>query len=263
MILMNERLDALISQSLDNTVRHEAPHWFEPEADTKWLDQLRPQLDYRPGHRRRRLTLGVAASAVLLLGWQLGQQTLQAAILPSRVKFAAGASQILNQNVAPAQVTLEHPAPHRAIVVNHGNGRWRTIGWQEIHSQWRPVTLTARVAGITVTYHIVVGHAPGVVLFQAGEARLAQHLKNIPYSPKDTPTGAIARLPMHFPAYKTQGLGQPKVIVSLGHGRTVLALTYQVPSGSKTLYAPSGWYWWYGAPPVLRGIPAPWTTFPL
>lgn len=110
---------------------------------------------------------------------------------------------------------------------------------------------------MNVTYQIYTGDTPGIALSQAEEQKLAQYLATLPYSTKDTPAGAVARLPLSLPSYHAQGSGLAKEVLQLADGRTVLALTYPVPAGGHTVYVPEGWYWWKGAPPELQGIPTP------
>lgn len=184
-------------------------------------------------------------------------QTLSLVVAQTVVRLAAGASQIVYATVCPAEVSLQRPSPDTAVLVNRGPGRWLSIDWQLVQGHWQPTSISDRVAQMLMTYQIdVIPH--GVVLSQTEDRSLAQHLAALPYSAGDTPAGAISRLPLTLPPYKAQGLGQPKAVLHLGGGRTVLALTYQIKVKGATIYVPEGWYWWDGAPPVLTGAAQPW-----
>ncbi len=47
--------------------------------------------------------------------------------------------------------------------------------------------------------------------------------------------------------------GQPKLVLGLG-SQTILAVTYTPPFG-RTIYVPTGWYWWSAAPAFRRSRP--------
>ncbi len=184
-------------------------------------------------------------------------QTLSLVVGQTVVKLAAGASQIVYATVYPAEVSLQRPSPDTAVLVNRGPGRWLSMDWRLVQGHWQPESISDRVAQMLMTYQIYV-NPHGVVLSQTEERSLAQHLAALPYSAEDTPAGAISRLPVTLPPYKAQGLGQPKAVLQLGGGRTVLALTYPIKAKGATIYVPEGWYWWDGAPPVLTGATEPW-----
>lgn len=145
------------------------------------------------------------------------------------------------------------------MVVNHGPGRWRSVGWRQENGQWLPVNLRESLDGIIVTYRINTGPTtPGVTLSHRSKEQLVRQLKSDPGMSQVTVAGALQQLPVVLPKTTERLAGPARVLLRLNSRRAVLALIYPVATISGQRYVPDGFYWWRGAPAVLKGIAAPW-----
>jgi len=256
---MIEEADRRIRSALDATARAMAPHWWEPDADRLWMDRLWAARRAPAGRAGGRLfgALAVALAAVLAaLGIRHAVPVPRAtpSAVPPAELLLSETEALFNQTLAPTAVSIAEPAPGTATVTNLGQGRWKVVIFTHTGASWVPTTVDTVVAGLPVTYDVVPSSTtPGVLLSPATEERLASRLAALPYSPQDTQAGALARLPINLTGARPESaLGQPKVVLGLG-SQTILALTYTAttPLG-RTIYVPTGWYWWSGAPAFLR-----------
>lgn len=165
--------------------------------------------------------------------------------------LARDISALLYQPVDASTVTLTDRAPAEVIVTNRGAGRWRTVTFDDVRGTYLPVSLTTRVAGMTLTY--TVSATPPSVLLQNGEWQvLQQHLETMGYTAADSEAGALSRLPINLTqATLVADGGTPKELFKLARASLlVLAYPATAPNG-KTVYAPVGWYWWADTPSIL------------
>lgn len=260
-----EHLDAAIARALQEDTRQAAPEWSAPDADWTFFQAVvaaSPRRARRSGSWRWVGAAAVLAIAVGVLPRLLVRPSGPASPpSPLAVSLAQDAGAMLNQRISPSRVSVTQPAPGQAVLANSGAGRWRRVAFREVSGTWAPTAVVTVVAGLTLTYQVNRGPTdPSVVLSAKSMTVLEQHLAHQAYSSADSQRGALARLPIQLgaatPQYQTTPANQDKLLLQEGSMK-VLALTYVVKTPSGTVFAPVGWFWWAGAPPIMQGAAAP------
>ena len=255
--------DAALRRAITDEVAALRPTWFAAEADWDFASVV---LQRAQTVRRRRSAWRWAASlaAVVLVGIGLlhvGTSRSGAGTAALAATLAQDAGSMLNETIPAASVRATESGSD-ATLVNTTPGRWRTMAFRLSGGVWEPVSITTVVAGISVTYQAGLGPTnPGVLLPTSSRVALEHRLAQLPYSPADSQQGALARLPINLgaaaPLYATTPANQAKLLLQLGPAR-ILALTYPVKTTTgQEAYVPVGWYWWTGAPPIMKGSPSP------
>ncbi len=142
-------------------------------------------------------------------------------------------------------------------LTNLQRGRWRTVRFLLVGQVPIPKEVVSVWNGQTLIYRIGTnqqGQAQSVVLPESQIRRLTRYAQTLSYSTQDSQAGAIAALPIDLAGYQSAHPGAPKLIVENG-SQTLLALTYQVPTSSYTIYLPIGWYWWQKGPQIISSMP--------
>ncbi len=265
---MSDHWDARLKEALNRDVADLSPRWSRPEADADWFARVVSEAQRIPRWRARFgdvRSLGlraVAGAAAVALFFGLGHyfNARGTAGTPVLDVLAQDTAAILNQPVTPANVSLSEPTAQTALLTNLGGGHWNTILFKMVGTNWVPVSVTDKVAGLTLTYEVATGpNDPGVLLPYAEMKEIEQHLGAMPYNAaKDSQQGALERMPMNFSgALLQKSLDQAKLVLTLGN-QEILALTYITKTASGQLvFLPIGWYWWKGAPAVMtQTVPA-------
>ena len=257
-----EGLDAAIAHALNEDARRSAPQWSAADADWTFFQSIvaaAPRRLRRAGRWRWVAAAAALAIAVGVLPRVLVRPSAPAS--PLATSLAEDAGQMLNQTISPSGVQVTLPAAGQAVLSNTGAGRWRRITFREVSGVWEPTAVDTVVAGMALTYQVSLGATNSSVLLSYNEmTALEQHLAHLAYSSADSQPGALARLPIQLgaatPQYQTTPANQGKLLLQEG-AMKVLVLTYVVKTPAGTMFAPVGWFWWAGAPPIMRGASAP------
>ena len=256
--------DPIIGQALTDEVAALRSTWFGAEADWDFASALLQRTQRAQQGRRLAWRWVVSLGAVVLVG--LGLMHIRASRSDAgRAALTATLAQdvgsILNETISPASVRVSETGTV-ATLVNAVPGRWRTVVFRQQGDAWEPVSITTVVAGIPVAYQVGLGSTNSSVLLPvSGQVALENRLAQLPFSPADSQQGALARLPINLgaavPLYATTPANQSKLLLQMGDAQ-ILALTYPVKSATgQEAYVPIGWYWWAGAPPIMKVTFAP------
>lgn len=255
--------DSVIRQALTDDVAALRPTWLGAEADWDFASVVlqRAQRTRRRRDPAWRWAASLAAAVLVGVGLMHGGAGSDAGTTALAATLAQDAGSMLNETIPPASVRVSETGTG-ATLVNAVPGRWRTMLFRQQGDVWEPVSISTMVAGISVTYQVGLGSTnPGVLLPYSAQVALEHRLAQLPYSPADSQQGALARLPINLGAavalYATTPANQAKLLLQVGQAR-ILALTYPVKTTTgQEAYVPIGWYWWTGAPPVMKGTASP------
>ncbi len=260
---LGDAWDARIRQVLADDVAAVRPAWFGGAADEDFAYRILQRAE-----RARRLRPAwpwvASLAAAALLGLALlhpGAPRSNAGTTALTATLAQEGGSLLNEAISPTSVRLTEAGPE-ATLTNTAPGRWRTMTFRLSAGGWQPTSLSAVVAGLSVTYQVALGSRdPGILLPAGVQAALERRLAQRPYSAADSQMGALGRLPINLraavPLYSVTPANQGKILLQVGSAR-ILALTYPVKGATgQPVYVPVGWYWWAGAPPIMRGSSPP------
>lgn len=176
------------------------------------------------------------------------------------------ANRLFGTSVLGPGVTWHQTGAKQIVLTNPRGGNWHRVTFAYQAPHWVPTAVTTDGHGQSLAYQIQYqnGVPYSGILSNVGLFTYPRTLAHGSASIWTSQLGALAKLPIDLDRFAPapQTLGNPKIVLQNG-ATTVLALTYDATSnGGQAFYAPTGWYWWTGAPDIYPTHPAPAPTSP-